>query len=258
MRIKKDGMPEKGDVVLATVTRITPHAAFVRLEEYDGWEGIIHISEVAKTWVKNIKTHLRENQQVVAKVIDSDPRRRFAHLSIRRLSDYDRKAKWEQIKRQKRVENILELLSERLGISFEEIYKKLKKLEEEYGELYFAFEEVKKHGEKVLQKKVPKAWIPELVELIDRSISLPEVEIVANLEIKSIAGDGVERINKLLKILQREGVEVIYLGAPKFRVSLKGIEAKEVANKLRELLEKVQKAAGKTEQVSFEIEKKRR
>ena len=248
MKIKKKGIPEEGDVVLATVVKISPHAAFVRLEEYEDVEGLIHISEIAKTWVKNIKNHLRVNQQVVCKVIEVKESG-FVHLSMRRVSDYDKRAKWDQIKRAKRVENIIEMASKKLKKNFLEIYERLKPLEKEYGEIYFAFEEARKTGKKFLKGKIPDEWIDVFWDLINKSIALPRVEIRGILTLRSFAGDGINRIKE---ILAATGAEVKYLGAPRYMLKIEAHDYKKAEKELKNILEKIEKKLGKTEVMSFE------
>ncbi len=58
---------EVGSIVEGKVTGITKFGAFVELEP--GKTGMVHISEVAPTYVKEIRDHLTENQQVKVKVL---------------------------------------------------------------------------------------------------------------------------------------------------------------------------------------------
>lgn len=58
---------EVGKVIEGKVTGITNFGAFVQLP--DGNTGLVHISEVSEEYVKDIKTHLKENQTVKVKVI---------------------------------------------------------------------------------------------------------------------------------------------------------------------------------------------
>ncbi len=58
---------EVGACVEGKVTGITKFGAFVELE--GGQTGMVHISEVAPTYVKEIRDHLTENQQVKVKVL---------------------------------------------------------------------------------------------------------------------------------------------------------------------------------------------
>ncbi len=59
--------PEVGKIYEGKVTGITKFGAFVELEP--GTSGMVHISEVANTFVNEIKDHLTEGQQVKVKVL---------------------------------------------------------------------------------------------------------------------------------------------------------------------------------------------
>ena len=59
---------EVGMILEGKVTGITKFGAFVDLE--DGKTGMVHISEVAPTFVNNISDHLKEGQTVKVKVLN--------------------------------------------------------------------------------------------------------------------------------------------------------------------------------------------
>ena len=58
---------EVGTILEGKVTGITKFGAFVELP--GGKTGMVHISEVAPTFVKEIRDHLTENQEVKVKVL---------------------------------------------------------------------------------------------------------------------------------------------------------------------------------------------
>lgn len=58
---------EVGSVVEGKVTGITKFGAFVELP--DGKTGMVHISEVAPTYVKEIRDFVTENQTVKVKIL---------------------------------------------------------------------------------------------------------------------------------------------------------------------------------------------
>lgn len=59
---------EVGTVLEGKITGITKFGAFVELP--DGKTGMVHISEVAPTFVKEIKDYVQENQTVKVKVLN--------------------------------------------------------------------------------------------------------------------------------------------------------------------------------------------
>lgn len=61
---------EVGNVVEGKVSGITGFGAFVQLPENK--TGLVHISEVATEYVKNISDYLKEGQQVQVKVLSVD------------------------------------------------------------------------------------------------------------------------------------------------------------------------------------------
>ena len=73
-----------GSVVEGKVTGITKFGAFVALPE--GRSGLVHISEIAYSYVNDVKDHLKEGQQVKVKVIGIDENGRI-NLSIKKAMD---------------------------------------------------------------------------------------------------------------------------------------------------------------------------
>ncbi|AEF16288.1 MULTISPECIES: S1 domain-containing RNA-binding protein [Thermoanaerobacterium] len=70
-----------GEVVEGTVLNITDFGAFVQLPE--GKTGLVHISEVANTYVKDINEFLKENDKVKVKILSMDKGGRIS-LSIKK------------------------------------------------------------------------------------------------------------------------------------------------------------------------------
>ncbi len=73
---------EEGAIISGKVTGLTDFGAFVELE--GGKTGMIHISEVAANYVKDIKEHLTVGQEVKTKVISVSPEGKIS-LSIKKL-----------------------------------------------------------------------------------------------------------------------------------------------------------------------------
>lgn len=72
---------ETGKIYTGKVKGITQYGAFVDID--GGGTGMVHISEIANTFVNNISEHLTENQEVKVKVIGINEAGKVS-LSIKR------------------------------------------------------------------------------------------------------------------------------------------------------------------------------
>ena len=79
---------EVGSVVEGKVMGITGFGAFVKLP--DGKQGLVHISEVAIEYVKDIRDHLKENQIVKVKVMSVESNGKIC-LSIKKALEQQNK-----------------------------------------------------------------------------------------------------------------------------------------------------------------------
>jgi S1 RNA binding domain protein len=75
---------EIGAVIEGTVQRITPYGAFIQID--DGPVGLVHVSQIDRNYVRDVKDHLRENDRVQAKVVSIKEDGKI-DLSIKALQD---------------------------------------------------------------------------------------------------------------------------------------------------------------------------
>ncbi len=78
---------EVGQIVEGKVSGITGFGAFIDLP--DGETGLVHISEVARNYVKDINEHLQMNQTVKVKVLSLDEKGKIS-LSIKKAQESNR------------------------------------------------------------------------------------------------------------------------------------------------------------------------
>ncbi|WP_188207352.1 S1 domain-containing RNA-binding protein [Alkalibacillus aidingensis] len=88
---------EVGSKVRGKVTRITNFGAFVELPE--GSTGLVHISEVANKYVKDINEHLSVGDEVDVKVLNVEDNGKIG-LSIKKAEE-----KFEKQQQKKRTES---------------------------------------------------------------------------------------------------------------------------------------------------------
>lgn len=75
---------EIGEIVSGKVVKITDFGVFLELS--DGQNGMVHISEISHTFVKDVREFLSEDQVVEAKVIEVKDNGRIA-LSIKQVQE---------------------------------------------------------------------------------------------------------------------------------------------------------------------------
>ncbi|RLG19155.1 hypothetical protein DRN63_00165 [Nanoarchaeota archaeon] len=260
MFYKKEGYPEIGELVICKVTRITPHAAFVSLEEYKDKEAMLHISEVSSKWVSNVREVLREGKVIVCKVLNVNKEKGFIDVSLKRVSRSEELMKREEWKNENRVDKMLEVVAEKLNSTIEEAYKNIGfKIIENYGNLRSILQEISEKGEKVLDKlDIPKKWKESFLELVRDYLKSSKVSISCILELKSFAGDGVERIKKVLKEVERRSrrsrieINLSYLGTPRYKIDLFSSNYKKIEKFLSSLEEDLDKV-GKENLVEIKL-----
>jgi len=80
-----------GDIVKCEVTGITNYGVFVKLE--NGYDGLIHISEISDKYVNNIEKLYLLGDVIETKVIEIDEEKKQVKLSIKVLDKKDKKKK---------------------------------------------------------------------------------------------------------------------------------------------------------------------
>ena len=121
---------ETGKIVTGKVTGISPFGAFVSLGE--GKTGLVHISEVALTYVKNVSDFLKENDEVKVKIMSVDENGKVS-LSIKQALLEEKKnqapAAPAKVPRTERVD--FSKKTEPQGSSFEDLMSRFKQASDE-------------------------------------------------------------------------------------------------------------------------------
>ena len=237
MNEMKKGFPEKNELVVGTVTKAKGFGVFVKLEEYPGKEGFIHIKEVASGWVKNVRNHAKENQRLVCKVMEVDPSKGHVDLSLKRVNEHQKKEKIARWKNEQKAERLFEMVSKEIGKSTEECYEEFgNELIRKYESLYGAFEECAYDPSAFKEGK----WLESFIKVAKENISIPLVKVKGYLKISSTAPNGVKLIKEALEKAEENhgGVEIHYAGAPLYRIDVTALDYKTAEEKLKEASEK--------------------
>jgi len=226
MTFRKQEWPEIGDLVIATVQDVTDFGAYVQLDEYDK-RGLLHISEVSSSWIRNIRDFVREGQKVVLKVLRVNVEKGHIDLSLRRVTKREKIEKIMSWKRERKAETLFRSIAEKTGLSPEEVYEKAGALmEKEYG-LYEGFEKVVKEGTVALTKiGVPEGLATTIGEIAKERMRVPMVKVKGIVELRCMKPNGVKIIKEAFSNVKkteksREAKLRFYVvAAPKYRVEV--------------------------------------
>ncbi len=259
-------LPNVGELVVATVREIFDYGAYVTLDEYNDLRAYLPWSEVSTKWIRNIRDVIREGQKIIVKVIRVNKRRKTVDVSLKKVTDSERKRKMMWWKRYLKAAKIIELVAQNLGKSIDDAYKDVVwKLEDYYGDPLYGLEEALLRGPEALKEAgVPDEWIEPLYKEIGRHIKIKKVRIRGTLFLRSLSPKGVEDIKKILLsiygVVSKFGKEVLTrvytLGSPRYVVEIEAPDYKIAEKALSEVVNTVEALAKKLGvEMKFEREK---
>jgi len=79
-------LPEVGEIIVATISKITAHGAYATLDEYNDIQGFLHASEIAHGWVRNINKFVKSGEKKVLLVKRIKEGREEIDLSLKQVS----------------------------------------------------------------------------------------------------------------------------------------------------------------------------
>ena len=257
-------LPRKNDFVIGVVSKITSHGIYVKLKEYETVESYCHISEIAGTWIRNIRNFVRIDQQVVAKVLRVQSDTGQVDISLKRVSDQIKKDKISEFKRQNAAVVMVNLVAEKSEKSEDEIRTLIEdKFIDTYGSMFNGFEELTFVGLSALEgMEIDENLATIMHEVAEISIQISIVSITADMGIRSFAPDGVVQVKKLLYTVQKVIEkypdiisELTTIGAPMYRLYLQGKTVMEV-NDVYDRIVKTLELANEKLDVEYRIERK--
>jgi translation initiation factor 2 subunit 1 len=226
MAERKPEWPETGDLVIATIETVTDYGAYAKLDEYNK-RGLLHVSEISSSWIRNIRDFVREGQKVVLKVLRVDPEKGHIDLSLRRVTKREKIEKILSWKKDRKAEALLRGVAEKVGVPDEEAYEKAGKIVEENYGLYEGFEKAVKEGAEVLVKiGVPENFAKAFAEVAAERIHVKMVKVKGTIEVRCVKPNGVKVIKDAFLSAERAeqakdaNVRFYVVAAPKYSVEV--------------------------------------
>lgn len=231
---------KEGDIYICRVRKLLQHGIIVTIGNGET-EGFIHISELSKRWVRDVKDVAKEGEVLVCKVITLG---QSPELSIKRVTDSEKR----EALREWSIENRLIKLIEKF---YKKDTDKLKdQIIKKYGSIFGFYEALTKNGKAELEDmKLNKEITNELLDFVEKTKK--KVIIKNQLELKTYEEKGVEKIKELLnECAKTKGVSIKYIKAPVYMMTLDLGDTKKTLNENKKLLELISKKS-KTLNIDF-------
>ncbi len=253
-------MPVRGEIVLATVSKVMDHGAYVTLDEYGDMSGFLHISELAPGWIRSVSKFVRVNEKKILLVKRVNEERADIDLSLKQVSNDQRKKKLLEVKRYEKGLTLLKSIREKAELSEEETSALEDKLYSKGDSIYDVFMDVARNGTETLSAlKLGKKVIDAISDACSK-IRLPSVEIRGVLKIRVPTPDGVETIINTLQSATKKSkmASITYLGAPKYRIAVSAPDFKSAEKELKPILATIQAKIGKKGTYEFAREESKK
>ncbi len=224
---------EQGDIVLCTVDRIIGTTVFVKIEDFgNNLEGTIITSEIAPGRIRNLRDYVVPKKKIVCKVLRASGEK--IHLSLRRVSQKEKKEKMEEYKQEKGYISIIKRI---LGEKSNEIIEKITKTERLYDFLEEAKENPKKL-EKIFSKKDSEKILSILKEQKQKKVIVKK-----EIFLKTNNPEGIIEIKKILGEIKN--IELKYISAGRYSLKKEDDDLKKADNELKEIILEIEKKAKK-------------
>jgi translation initiation factor 2 subunit 1 len=237
--MKFSGFPEPGELVVGRVDEIEDFGVFVDLEEYQDKRGLVHVSEVASGWIKNIRDHVNVDQMVVCKVLEVNEGSEQIDLSIKDVNDHQRSDKVQEWKAEQKADKWMELAFGE-DMADEQYAAVANELLAAFGTMYEGFEQAAIHGPAALEDTdLSEAEVEAIVETARENVSVPYVRVTGYVDLRAPGSNGVEDVRAALEAAEGNGqvpdeveLDVEYVGAPEYRIRVKAPNYKTAEHEL--------------------------
>ncbi len=245
--MKYTGWPEPGELVVGKVDAVEDFGVFIDLEQYDDKRGLVHVSEVASGWIKNVRDHVREDQTVVAKVLDVDESAQQIDLSLKDVNDHQRSDTIQDWKNEQKADAWMEIafgedLDDAAYINIAEQFV------DAFGSLFKGFEAAAIHGTEALEDlDLSDEEIDAIVETARENVSVPYVEVTGYVDLEATGPAGVDTVREALQAAEEYeseevDLEVTYVGAPEYRIRVRAPDYKQAEDVLHTSADRAEEA----------------
>ncbi|MGC9071541.1 MAG: translation initiation factor IF-2 subunit alpha [Acidilobus sp.] len=248
--LNRRSLPDVGEVLVGTIKEIYDYGAYLELEEFNGLRAFLPWSEISNRSFRSINEIVKMNERVAVKVIRVNKAKGQVDVSLKRVTDDERRRKMTWWKRTQKAVNIVLVIAKELKKTERQAYADvIWRLEDKYGDVMAGLEMAALEGEQPLAAAgLPQEWLKPLAEAAKKYVEVKKVKLSAIVTARTAKSNGVDKIKDLLKFIEGQAfsdvvIKVYSIGAPKYRVDLVGSDYKTLEESLARLQESAAKKA---------------
>ena len=238
----EEELPEEGELVIAVVKKIFDYGATCELLEYNNMQAFLPIREVASGWVKNIHEFLHEGERIVCKVYHVNKEMKSVDITLKKVTQIEKKEKLQQYNAEKRAEKFLEAIAKGLNISEEKLKETKEEILKSYSSLYDLFYDAYNKTKNFESLAIPEEIKKEIEEKASEVIEEKKYELIYKIKLQTFdTKNGIEKLNEAINLLKKAGFDVTYISAPFYQISTTTHEPQKIEKGILKVVDKLKK-----------------
>jgi|TARA_Y100000310_G_C20560164_1_gene752657 translation initiation factor 2 subunit 1 len=235
--MEKKEFPEEGELLLCTVTKIFGHSVFVNIEDFSR-SGMIHISEISPGRIRNLRDYVVEGKKIVCTVLKVDKVKGHVDLSLRRVTEGQRRKKLEAIKQEQKSKKIIENVAKEVHKDEKQFLEEIsEKILKKYKTLTLCFNDIVSDSVDIKELGIEKEAAEKLVEIVKERMKPAKIIIGGKISVTMYTGDGIETIKEALKKskdIGKDKTSLKYAGGGTYNISVTADDYKQAEKLLKD------------------------
>ncbi len=228
--------PKLKSLVIVKVDKIEKYGAYCKLIEYNNIEAFIPLKEVSTGWIKNIHEFLHKGRTIICRVIHIDLQKGTIDISLKRVTSKDSKDKISEYNLEKRLSSLFEQAIKKSNLSRQKLTLTKAVLSE--FETYINFHKnMLDNTLKFKNFELPTIFTSTYMEITEANKKKKKYTVSYTITLINYNTEtGINEIKDTLMQIQKQKINIHYLGAPKYLFSTEGSDYVDAEKKIKKAI----------------------
>lgn len=224
-RLRKDKFPKQGEVVIGKISSITDDVVIMNLLEYGDVSGLILNGELSKKKIKSVAQLTKVGNVEICQVLKVEEDKGFIDLSLKRVSEEDKKICKENFAKAKLAYQIINKACKMSDESIKDVYENWAYDKEQKHGTLFAFFVVAKGNPDILNSEPNGEYYKKV---IDDQFKASTFKVRAEVDVECTKG-GIKAIKEAFEKARvfDDELEITLLKSPTYSIVKVGNDKEE-------------------------------